>query len=330
MTNQLAQYNELMPATLQDKLEMAKYLAQSELMPGGLNTPAKVLVALQMGHELGLSPMVSVNNIAVINGRPSLSSSIMEAIARNHPDFAGISINYGTDQSNISCTVTIKRRIGQNVESYEGYFDMQEAADAGLTGKDNWKKYKRRMVKARASSFACRDAFPDALAGIMTYDEAADGVELEPRDVTPQKAPESIKKGGADTDIPIDDFEAMLSDEEAQQIAAKMGKVEAYIEKNEKYLTEAIITFAREKAKGNCLRHYYRTGKEPTKYLDDVLERMRAQVAAAKEKEKDANEKKTTEQVAASSKLGGAKDISDAEIVTDEPPDAQEDQQGLF
>ena len=283
---QISPYSELMPRSLQEKVEMAKYLAQSNLMPGGLKTPAQVLVALQMGHELGLSPMVAVNNIAVINGRPSLSSSIMDAIVMNRPDYAGRSIKFDGQGDTRSCTVTVRRKIGENVETYEGYFDMKMAKQAGLLEKDNWKHYPDRMLKARASSYADRDAWPDALSGMMSSDEA-ESLAPEPRDVTPQKAPESVKKGGIDAMMPAEELEAMLSPDERAQIDEKMQHVEKLIADNEKYLTEEIVTFARGKSRGNCLRQYYRLGKEPTRYLEDLMNKMREQIAAAKEKEKD-------------------------------------------
>lgn len=291
---QLSPYSELMPVSLQEKVEMAKYLAQSGLMPGGLQTPAQVLVALQMGHELGLSPMISVNNVAVINGRPSLSSSIMDAIVMNRPDYAGRSIEYSGEGDNRACTVTVRRKIGENVESFVGYFDMKMAKEAGLHSKDNWKKYPDRMLKARASGYADRDAFPDALAGMLSQEEA-ESIPPEPRDVSPKKAPDSVKKGGFDTAIPVEELESMLSPDERAQIDEKMKHVEKYITDNRSFLTDEIVGFARDKARENCLRQFYRLGKEPTRYLEELIDKMREQVKAAKEKADDEKAKKAAE-----------------------------------
>ncbi len=290
---QLSPHNELMPVSITEKVEMAKYLAQSDLMPGGLSSPAKVFVALQMGHELGLSPMIAINNIAVIKGRPSLSAGIMDAIVRNHPDFAGISISYGKDP--ISCTVVIKRRMGADIESIEGYFDMNDAKTAGLIKADSgWEKYPRRMVKARALSFAARDAFPDALAGMVTQEEA-EHLPLEPRDVTPKGAPKEVKKDGNDTEIPIEDLTGTMTEEETEQIDAKMEKVVTYITENAKYITKSAVKFTTDKAREHCIRHFYRTGKEPTKYLDELHDKLREQVKTAKAAEKDTEAKKKAE-----------------------------------
>ena len=87
--NDLAVSN-LMPQTQAEKYEMASVLCKSGLIPSGLNSPEKVFVALQWGHELGLSPMVAVNNVAVINGKPTLSADIMSAIVKRSPEYGGI------------------------------------------------------------------------------------------------------------------------------------------------------------------------------------------------------------------------------------------------
>ncbi len=300
---QLSPYSELMPVSLQEKVEMAKYFAQSDLMPGGLKSPAQVLVALQMGHELGLAPMIALNNIAVINGRPSLSSAIMEAIARNHKDFVGIKITPSGEGKERACEVVIRRRVGENIESFTGFYNLAMATEAGLYPgkKDNWDKYPERMLKARASGYASRDAFPDALAGMVSYDEAEE-IPKEPRDVTPEprdvraeKAPDEIKKGGANARIPIADLENMLSPEETKAIDDKLTEMQAFIEENMAYLKAETVAFVDEKARGNCMRHFYRTGKEPTRYLGEMWDRMRTQVDESRAKEKEAAKKEAAE-----------------------------------
>lgn len=276
----------LVPEAIDDKLQMAKMLAQSGLMPDGLRTPAQVFVALQMGAELGLSPMIAVNNIAVIKGRPTLSAAIMDAIARNHPAYRGMTITY--NDSPLACTVIIRRAIGDNIEEFTGYFDWDEAAAAGLVGKDNWRNYPKRMLKARAMSFAARDAFPDALAGMYSKEEYMDEPDLvEPRDVSPEKAPEEIKKDGAEVDIPIEQLEPMLSENEIKEIDEKLSAVNIYIDTNREFITDEAVAFTKDKARDMCIRRFYREGTAPTKYLDELHDKLREQVKTGEADKKD-------------------------------------------
>ena len=174
MSNQLTvqERSALMPQTLGDKMQMAELLAKSGLVPNALNTREKVFVALQWGHELGLSPMASVNNVVPINGKPTLSADIMYAMARNNPEYGGIDWKQRSAQK---AEVVITRISPQGTaEEFAGYFDMEMAKQAGLAGKDVYLKYPDRMMRARALSRACKEAFPDVFAGIYSIEEADD------------------------------------------------------------------------------------------------------------------------------------------------------------
>jgi len=176
----------LMLTSIQDKLAMAETLARSGLMPQALNTKEKVFVALQWGHELGLSPMVAVNNIAVINGKPTLGADIMHALVRSNPEYAGCEWkSMTTDKAEVVITREFKGR----KETFPGYFDMTMAQKAGLTGKDVWIKYPQRMLKHRALAYALRDAFPDVLAGVYTTEEIE-----EVRNVTEYQEPRNVSE----------------------------------------------------------------------------------------------------------------------------------------
>jgi len=57
---------------------------------------------------------------------------------------------------------------------FKGSFTMDEARAAGLVRADSpWVKWKRRMLKHRACSFAARDAFPDIIGGTYSDEEMA-------------------------------------------------------------------------------------------------------------------------------------------------------------
>lgn len=189
MSNEVALSSaSLMPQTYEGKLQMAGALAKSGLIPQGLNTPEKVFVALQWGHELGLSPMVAVNNVAVINGKPTLSADIMAAVVKRSPEYGGIEWVKNTE-SEAECIIT---RILSNgkTESITSRFTMQDAVNAGLANKTVWKQYPRRMLKHRCLSYGLKDMFPDILAGLYTPEEmesVSDESNEEPkeRNITP-------------------------------------------------------------------------------------------------------------------------------------------------
>lgn len=154
-----------MPESFGDKLKMADVLCKSGLMPKGLDTPQKLVVALQYGHELGLSPMVAAQNMAVVNGRPSLSADLMLGIVKQRGLIDDIRVESTPDK----CVVIGKRR-GMKSE-HTVSFSMEDARRAGLLAKDNWKNYPQRMCRARAIAWWVRDVFSDILAGLHSTEE---------------------------------------------------------------------------------------------------------------------------------------------------------------
>lgn len=179
----------LMPQTFNEKYQMAKILATSGLIPAGLNSPEKVCVALEWGHELQLSPMVAVNNIAVINGKPTLSADIMAAVVKRSPDYAGTEW-VQLDERVAECKVM--RRVNGGIETTISRFTFEDAMKAKLTGKAVWQMYPKRMLKHRCLSYALRDAFPDILAGLYNPEEMEsvgdDNYTQTERNVTPPTA----------------------------------------------------------------------------------------------------------------------------------------------
>src|SRR6266478_3926901 len=75
------------PTNLTEAIALSKLIAGSDLAPKDFKgKPANVLIAMQMGAEVGLAPMQSLQNIAVINGRPSLWGDAALGVVQVHPD----------------------------------------------------------------------------------------------------------------------------------------------------------------------------------------------------------------------------------------------------
>lgn len=159
----------LSPKSLEEAMRFADMLASSSIVPKDyLGKPGNCLVAIQWGYEIGLQPMQAMQSIAVINGRPSLWGDAMLALVKAHPAFEWI--KESADANGATCTV--KRRGEPEVSQT---FTVEDAKRAGLYGKAGpWQQYPKRMLQMRARGFALRDAFPDALRGVISAEEAHD------------------------------------------------------------------------------------------------------------------------------------------------------------
>lgn len=162
----------LAPRDLEQAMKLSTMLADSELVPKDYRgKPANVLVAVQWGAEVGLQPLQALQNIAVINGRPSLWGDAVWALVKSHHlcEFTKEEFDQGTWTA--TCTVKRKGNPTPTVVS----FSKVDAEKAQLWNKGgSWAQYPKRMLQMRARAFACRDAIPEALKGLAVAEEVMD------------------------------------------------------------------------------------------------------------------------------------------------------------
>jgi hypothetical protein len=140
-----------------------------------IDTPENALIRLQAGLELGLTPIWSLVNIMVTNGRPAVWGDGLLGLVLNHKDCEDVIETFegvGDDLTAV-CEVHRKGRLPVKRE-----FGVRDAKRAGLFGKNVHNSYPSRMLQMRARSWACRDAFADALRGLGIIEELRD---IEPK-----------------------------------------------------------------------------------------------------------------------------------------------------
>lgn len=177
------------PATLTEAVQFSEMLASSTMVPKAYQgKPQDVLVCVQWGYEMGLAPMQALQNIAVINGKPSVyGDAAMALVQASHvcEDVEEFFENEGTPNPVAVCVAKRKGR-----KPVVAKFSVEDAKRAGLWGKQGpWQAYPKRMMQMRARGFALRDAFPDVLKGLITAEEAQDYPTDEKSAPAPRKAP---------------------------------------------------------------------------------------------------------------------------------------------
>ena len=232
----------LQPQNVTEAMQMAEMLSKSQMIPKNYqNKPQDTLVAMMMGSELGLHPIQALQNIAVINGKPSIYGDAMLALVQNHSAFGGIQESFDEAAQVATCIVWRK-----NGEKHTVTFSQADAKQAGLWAKAGpWSQYPKRMMTFRARGFALRDQFADARAGLISREEAEDMPERDmgsaqrhekPKESRPdleyypaesfgknfekwQTIVESGKKSAGDI-VAMLESKAVLSDEQREQILA--------------------------------------------------------------------------------------------------------------
>jgi len=173
----------------------AEMLCKAKCIPQCFwENPADALVVIQSGHELGLSPMRSLQNMMIVNNRPSIYGDAMLAVCQATKGKVGGFIDcievYDDKTGEWTCTVTRDGRA-----PITRTFTMQEAKDGGFLSKSGpWQTSRKRMMQVRPRSFALRDMFADILMGVLTVEEMQDIAANEPVFKDEKNTAESMKE----------------------------------------------------------------------------------------------------------------------------------------
>lgn len=205
---------QMTPATLDEAMKYAKLISDSDMVPKDFRgKPGNVLVAIQMGEEVGLKPLQALQSIAVINGRPSIWGDAVPGLCQTSPAYEWHKEFY--DEAKDAAVCIVKRK-GAPEHRYE--FSMKDVVAGGYDKKQGpWQTERRRMMQMRARR-AFRDQFPDALKGLSIAEDmmdiAPDHVESQVVD-TKKPQIESLKErllgsapieGEVVTDTPVYDM----------------------------------------------------------------------------------------------------------------------------
>lgn len=150
---------------LSEQWKYAQALAQAGLLPKQYrDSPGDVLLAMAYADALALPVAQIFTGIHVIEGRPSMSAELMGALIRR----AGHRIRMSGDKTTASAEIV---RRDDPEFTYRSTFTIEDAKQAGLLGKDVWKKYPAAMLLARAVSAVARAGASDVLAGVSYVPE---------------------------------------------------------------------------------------------------------------------------------------------------------------
>ncbi len=166
------------PKTFEEAWRIAQVLADSDMVPKDYKgKPANCMVAMQWGNDVGLPGLQALQNIAVINGRPSIWGDAALALVQSHPAYVGHrEWMEGEGENRVACCAVTRKGSPEHIQR----FGVAEAKKASLWGKQGpWQQYPDRMMQMRARGFALRDRFADALRGLSIGEEAQDIPELD-------------------------------------------------------------------------------------------------------------------------------------------------------
>lgn len=165
-------------------LRAADMLSKTSIIPQTYQgKPQDCFIAIEMATRMGVSPMVVMQNMYVVKGKPSWAGQACTMLINSCGKFREVKHVYtgekGTD--NRGCYVTATRiSDGEQVNGVEVTIQMAKA-ESWYSKKDSygreiskWQTMPELMLAYRASAFFARVYCPEALMGVQTYEEVED------------------------------------------------------------------------------------------------------------------------------------------------------------
>lgn len=151
----------------------AHMMSEAKMLPPNVSE-MQAGIAIVAGLSLKLDPFQAVQNIAVVNNRPTLWGDALVALVSASGEIEDENVQWftGNDGKRVACRVTIKRKGRKS--PYEGEFSLGMAAASGLLNRPVWKANPSRMLYIRARAFALRNGFADLIMGVGVREEEED------------------------------------------------------------------------------------------------------------------------------------------------------------
>ena len=152
---------------------LAKTLSTAESIPQTYRgKPADIAIAIDMADRMGVSPMMVMQSMYVVKGKPSWSGQACMTFIRAR--YKNVKIHYVGDKNtdDRGCYVTAVDNDGDTLEGTTVTIKMARAE--GWLTNPKWKNMPEQMLAYRAAAFFARVHCPDLLMGVQAEGEPED------------------------------------------------------------------------------------------------------------------------------------------------------------
>lgn len=139
---------------------IAQVLATTSFVPSVYRgRPDEATAAILFGREVGIDPMHALQEISVIQGRPTVSANAMRGLAQK----AGVvfEVEEASDEK-----VVMRAKALHHPKWTYSVWDLERARKMDLLKKENWQKQPQAMLKARCTTELCRLVAANVLIGL--------------------------------------------------------------------------------------------------------------------------------------------------------------------
>lgn len=158
--------------------DIGKMFASSQLVPQMYQgKPMDCVIAIDIANRMGVSPMMVMQNLYVVKGKPSWSGQACMSMIRASGEFANVKLVYTGEKGKDSwgCYVQAEKKdTGEIVKGTEVTIGMAKAEEWYQKNGSKWKTMPEQMLAYRAAAFFARVYIPNSLMGFSVEGEAED------------------------------------------------------------------------------------------------------------------------------------------------------------
>lgn len=168
-------------ATFEHTQRVAKMLCASDLVPKEFrNNVQNTVIALEMAARIGASPLAVMQNLYIVHGKPSWSSTFIIGAINSSARFSPLRFDVSGTGDDLRCVAWTTEK--GKTERIEGpAVTMKMAKLEGWVDKagSKWKTMPELMIRYRAAAFFGRLYTPDIMMGMQTHEEVVDVTHVE-------------------------------------------------------------------------------------------------------------------------------------------------------
>lgn len=162
--------------SMRESYRMAQVLSTAGIIPEVYRgKPADCMVAIDMANRMGVSPLMVMQSLYVVKGKPSWSGQACMSFIQAHPDFTDVRPVYveNKEKNDRGCYIRAKRTSdGSEVKGVLVTLTMAKAE--GWTKNSKWTTMPDLMLAYRAAAFFARVYCPSVLMGVSVEGEIED------------------------------------------------------------------------------------------------------------------------------------------------------------
>lgn len=163
--------------------DIGKMFASSQLVPQNYQgKPMDCTIAVDMANRMGVSPMMVMQNLYVVKGKPQWSGQACMSLIRGSGEYRNVRPVYTGERGEDTwgCYIQAEdKATGDIVKGTEVTIDMAKAEDWYGKQGSKWKTMPEQMLAYRAAAFFARVYIPNALMGVSVEGEAEDIAKAE-------------------------------------------------------------------------------------------------------------------------------------------------------